>query len=99
MIRLASKRPWVRNSLVVVILGLVGFRLYLPTLVKNYSNNVLSHIPDYHGHIEGVQIHLWRSAYSIIGLDLIKTNGTAPVPFFSSPEIDFSLHWRALFHG
>jgi len=86
-------------GLVVFGFGLIGFRLYLPTWVKNYSNRVLDKIPGYHGHIDDVRIHLWRSAYSIIGLNLLKTGGSAPVPFFSAPKIDFSLHWGALFHG
>jgi len=96
---LATKRQWMVGSFAVFILGLLGFRLYLPTFVKNYSNTVLNRIPGYHGHIDDVRIHLWRSAYSIVGLDLLKTNGKAPVPFFSSPQADFSLHWGALFHG
>jgi len=81
------------------LLALLIFRLYLPTLVKNYANRVLDRIPGYHGHIEDVHIHLWRSAYSIIGPELLKTGGEVPVPFFSADKLDFSIHWNALFHG
>jgi len=94
-----TMRRWISGGVAALILILVGIRLYLPTLIKNYSNTVLNRIPGYHGHIEDVRIHLWRSAYSIVGLDLLKTNGKAPVPFFSSRQVDFSLHWGALFHG
>ena len=93
------KRKAGTTLLILVLLGLVAFRLYLPTLVKNYSNRVLNRIAGYHGHIDDVRLHLWRGAYSIIGLDLLKIDGHVPVPFFSAEKIDFSLHWAALFHG
>src|SRR5579872_5380184 len=88
-----------RFVLIVVILGLAGFRLYLPTLVKNYLNNTLNKIPGYRGHIDEVHLHLWRGAYSVNGLNLSKINGRIPVPFFSVRKIDFSIAWKPLFRG
>src|ERR1700679_2005809 len=92
-------RPFVKIILIAVILGLVGFRLYLPTLVKNYLNRTLNKIPEYRGHVEDVRIHLWRGAYSVSGLELNKINGRIPVPFFSVRKIDFSIAWKPLFLG
>ena len=83
----------------VVIAGLVAFRLYLPTLVLNKTNAVLAKIPGYYGHIDGVDIQLWRGAYSIEGVQLLKTGGKAPVPFVRIESMDFSIAWGPLFHG
>ena len=83
----------------IIVLGLVAFRLYLPTLVLNKTNAVLAKIPGYYGHIDGVDIQLWRSAYSVEGVQLLKTDGKAPVPFVRIESMDFSIAWGPLFHG
>ena len=80
-------------------MALIAFRLYLPTLVLNYANKTLNRIPDYSGHIDDIRLHLWRGAYTAIGIKLEKTGGRVPVPFFSADRIDTSVHWRALFQG
>ena len=74
---------------IAVALGLVGFRLYLPTLVKNYLNRTLNKISGYRGHVEEVHLHLWRGAYSVIDLELNKIGGRIPVPFFSAKKNRF----------
>ncbi|HAJ81870.1 MAG TPA: hypothetical protein DCO64_05460, partial [Zunongwangia profunda] len=57
----------------VIILGaLIVFRLFLPLIVKNYVNKTLNNIPGYHGHVEDIDIALWRGAYTIDSLVLIK---------------------------
>ena len=92
--------PFIFVSLLgLLILGTIAFRLYLPTIILNRTNHVLSKIPGYYGHIDRVGVHLWRSAYSIEGFELLKTDGDVPVPFVSVKTIDFSLAWKALFHG
>jgi len=84
---------------VVLALALIGLRLALPHLVKDYVNRTLSKIPGYRGRVERIHIHLWRGAYTIDGLDLVKTDGNVPVPFFSTRKADLSVEWRELFHG
>src|SRR5439155_15264616 len=55
--------------------------------------------PLYDGQIGDVEIHLYRGAYTIRDIRLIKTTGNVPVPFFSSPRIDLAIQWDALIHG
>jgi len=98
LLGMVNRRP-IRIVIGLVVAGLIAFRLYLPTLVKNHLNGVLASLPDYRGHVDDVRIHLWRSAYSMIGMRFVKTDGQVPVPFFSASDIDFSLHWAALFRG
>lgn len=94
----ARNRFW-RYGGVLLVIGLIAFRLFLPTLIKSRVNRILNEIPGYRGHIDGIGIHLWRGAYSIDGLKLVKTNGRIPVPFVSLRAIDFSIAWKPLFHG
>jgi len=68
-------------------------------MVKRYVNKTLSQIKGYRGHVDDVHMHLWRGAYSVKNLTLMKTDGLVPVPFFASPHIDFSVEWMALFDG
>jgi hypothetical protein len=82
-----------------IILALVIFRLFLPTIVLHYVNKKLQEIPGYTGHVNDIDISLYRGAYQIIELDLKKTGGKVPVPFFSTNVMDISLEWAAIFKG
>jgi len=91
------KKRWI--LLLVLIIGLIVFRIYLPTLVKNYVNKVLAEIPGYYGSITDVDIALYRGAYVIKGLNLVNTNATSDIPLIKFPRNDISVEWRALFRG
>jgi len=81
------------------LIVLVGLRIALPYIVKDYVNNKLDNIPDYSGTIDDIDINLIRGAYEIEGIKLLKTNGKVPVPFFSADKLDLSVEWGALFDG
>ena len=95
--RRLARLTWL--GLVLPVLILMVFRLYLPVIVKDYVNRTLSRIPGYQAHVADVDIHLWRGAYSIQGLDIVNTSGKVPVPFFSAPHVDLSIQWMELLHG
>lgn len=81
------------------IILLIAFRLYLPTIVLHFVNRKLAEIHGYKGHVDDVDLHLIAGSYSIKGIRLDKTGGNIPIPFFSASRINFSLQWKALFHG
>ena len=83
----------------VVLALLVGLRVALPHLVKKYVNKKLDEMPEYDGRIGDVDMHLWRGAYSIQDVEVIKTEGKVPVPFFDAKRVTFSLEWQALLNG
>jgi hypothetical protein len=60
------RRHIIKYSLLTIIVALILFRLYLPTLAKNYANNELNEDPLYSGHVEEIKIHLWRGAYTAV---------------------------------
>ncbi|PZW37912.1 uncharacterized protein DUF748 [Mesonia algae] len=84
---------------ITIIVLLIAFRIYLPTLVKNYMNDVLADIPGYYGQVEDVDISLWRGAYQLNGLYLNKKTAQSEVPFLNFPETNISIEWRALLKG
>ncbi len=82
-----------------LLILLVIIRALLPFWVRDYVNRKLSEVPEYRGHVAAVTMHLWRGAYQIHHVEIVKTTGHVPVPFFSAPLIDLSVQWRALFDG
>ncbi|HMJ06354.1 MAG TPA: DUF748 domain-containing protein [Chthoniobacterales bacterium] len=91
-----SKLLWVVILLALVVLVV---RAMLPIWVRDYVNRKLSEIDGYRGHVADVDIHLWRGAYTIRAVEITKTSGDVPVPFFSAPAVDLSVEWGELFHG
>lgn len=84
--------------LLIMAAVLVVFRLQLPSLVKDYLNDQLADMGDYHGKVAEVDIHLWRGAYSVTDLQI--TNKAHPqTVFFQADLIDTSVSWSALFKG
>jgi hypothetical protein len=99
-----KKRKKKRRIIWFSILGaLIIFRLILPWIVLRYVNNKLAHLEEYYGHVEDIDIHLYRGAYEIRDIHILKKveKGTQKdtIPFFSSPSIDLSIEWKAIFHG
>lgn len=84
---------------IIIIVLLVAFRIYLPTLVKNNLNKILADIPGYYGQVEDVDISLIRGAYVINGMYLNKVNAKTQVPFLNFPKSDISIEWKSLFNG
>jgi hypothetical protein len=82
-----------------LLIMLVIVRALLPFWVRDYVNRKLSEVPEYRGHVAAVTLHLWRGAYQIHHVEIAKTTGHVPVPFFSAPLVDLSVQWRALFDG
>lgn len=84
-----------RWMLATTVVLLIGFRISLPYVVESYLNNQLDQMVTYTGHIEDVDISLWRGAYQINGVTIVKR--TAPAtPLFAAPSIEMSLYWSKL---
>jgi hypothetical protein len=85
--------------LLAVVLLLIGARIAMPYAVEDYVNGRLRTLQSYSGHIGDIDVHLWRGAYSIDGIEIVKTGASRPVPFFRSDRLDFSVEWRSLLRG
>lgn len=91
-----SKLLWLVLALLV---ALVLLRLALPSIVRDVLNQRMDRMGDYHGQVEDVDIHIWRGAYSLHGLEVEKSSGAVPVPLLATPRMDIALSWRALLQG
>lgn len=87
-------------TFIVVILSLlIMLRLYLPYWALHTVNQKLSDMGEYTGHIENVDIDIYRGAYQLQQLSISKVKGDHQVPFLQMDNIDIALSWRALFKG
>lgn len=82
-----------------VLLVLVAARVAMPYVVEDFVNRKLAALESYDGHVSDVDIHLWRGAYSIDDIEIVKTGASRPVPFFRSPRVNLSVEWRSLMRG
>jgi hypothetical protein len=62
-------------------------------------NRTLARAQGYEGRIGDVDLNLWRGAYQIQNVDIVKKSGATPVPLLRAPLVDLSIEWRALFDG
>jgi len=97
-------RRWLRSRVVlacflVFVLLLVAVRVALPYVLRELINRRLNAIPDYGGQVAEVGVSLYRGAYQLQGMQIVKRNGAVKEPFFLARNIDFSLAWRELVHG
>src|SRR5256885_14638051 len=90
-----TKRCWFWLLIVIAVAFLI-VHIYLAIWVRDYVNRKLSEIPGYRAQVAAVTLHLWRGAYQIHNIDIKKTSGKVPVPFFSAPLVDLSVQWHAL---
>ncbi len=88
----------VKIILIIVVL-LIAFRIALPHIVLKYVNKQLNEMEGYSGHVNDIDIHLYRGAYEIEGVEILKTEGNIGAPFFNTDKIDLSIEWKAIFDG
>jgi hypothetical protein len=86
-------------AIVAIAILLLALRIALPSMVQNYVNKKLDESPEYAGEVGDIDIALIVGAYSIENVEVIKTEADVPVPLFTAREVQFSLLWKALFHG
>lgn len=81
-----------------VALVLLLARLAAPYVIQKAINRRLDKIPSYSGHVGSIDLAVWRGAYVIRNIEIVKRAGKVKEPFFAAETIDFSLAWRELFH-
>lgn len=86
-----------------IIAALIIFRIFLPYIVLHYVNKKLANLEEYYGHVDDIDLHLYRGAYEIKDIYLVKKvdkgDKKDTIPFFKSPSIDLSVEWSAIFDG
>lgn len=91
------KRKW---KIIVVILGLlVCVRIAMPYVILHYANEKLANLEGYYGHIDDIDLNLYRGAYVINDIYINNVEEKDTTEFFNAPRIDLSVEWDAIFNG
>jgi hypothetical protein len=95
------RRHYILSTLLLFFIAVaVVLRLYFGQWMLNYVNDSLDHIGVYHGSVADINIDLYRGAYRIHDLKIVKKNANSiPTPFVSIEDLDLSIQWRSLIHG
>src|SRR5262245_47416394 len=73
--RTRHRRRWLRwtlGTVLVLTLVLVAARVALPYWLESYVNGTIDQSPDYTGRIGTVDVHLWRGAYTVHDMEILK---------------------------
>ena len=91
-----------KTTLVVALVVLAAFLTIwyaTPYYLRDYLNHKGKGLPDYHLHIEWVQIHPWNCSLDVEEVRLAKRSDEVPVPFFTCPRVHVAMQWGEIFHG
>ncbi|MDP9140294.1 MAG: DUF748 domain-containing protein [Pseudomonadota bacterium] len=83
----------------VIAIALIAVRMALPYWVADELNQRLDKMGDYHGELGSVDLSLYRGAYQINRLTIVKNSGDVPVPLLTAPLVDLSISWKEIFNG
>src|SRR4051812_1792359 len=86
-------------ALSAIVVLLIAARIAMPYVVEDYVNHKIAALDEYDGHVGDIDIHLWRGAYSIDDIEIVKTSASRPVPFFRAKRVNLSVEWRSLLRG
>ena len=92
-------KTWKVIAIIIFILTI--FRLMLPSIILRYCNKSLAEMHGYYGHVEHINVALYRGAYKINNMYLNKVDSAShkQTEFFKVKTIDLSVEWKALFDG
>jgi hypothetical protein len=87
--------------ILTIVLLLVCIRLALPYVILHYANRNLAGLRTLYGHIDDIDISIYRGAYKIDHLYINKKDSITgeQTDFFKTKMIDLSIEWEALFKG
>lgn len=96
-----KKKGRVWKIILLTLVVLIAIRIALPYIVLHYANKTLAEMDGYYGHVEDVDLHIYRGAYQLDSLYINKVDSVSgdQTEFFSAYKIDLSVEWEALLDG
>src|SRR5687767_9028432 len=86
-------------TVAIIAVVLIAVRAALPGVVKDYVNRTLAGLEAYDGSVQDIDLALWRGAYRIDGVRIVKRGAEQEVPFFDADRVDLSVQWSSLLRG
>lgn len=93
------RRNKILLTIAIVAAVLIAIRAALPYAVKDYVNRTLHGLEAYDGSVADIDLALWRGAYRIDGIRIVKRGAEENTPFFDCERVDLSMQWRSLVAG
>jgi hypothetical protein len=90
-----------KKTLTVALILLVLFLVVwyaTPIYLRDYLNSKGDSLPDYHLHIDQVQINPWNCSLDLNRVLLVKKSNKIPVPFFTCPRVHIAEQWEDILH-
>lgn len=87
------------RPLITLIAVLIVLRALAPVYIEHKFNTIIENAPNLKGRIEDIDLHLYRCAYEMEGVDIDIVNDGQQLPFLKIERVDISLLWRKLFQG
>jgi len=98
-----SKKLFSRTWIIIlsILVVLIIIRLILPGVLLHYANKSLAGLQGYYGHIDDIDLSIYRGAYQVDNIYINKVDSTTgdQTPFIKTDKIDLSVEWSALFDG
>lgn len=92
-----KKRKW---KIILIVLGvLLCVRIAMPYVILHYANKKLAALDGYYGHIEDIDLNLYRGAYVINNIFINNVEDDDTTEYFKCPRIDLSVEWNSVFSG
>lgn len=84
-----------------ILVVLIIARIALPYAVLHFANKKLAELDGYYGHIDDIDISLYRGAYQIKKLELRKITEKQKdtIDFLYFKNIDLAIEWKPIFKG
>lgn len=83
----------------IIAVILIGIRIAMPFVILKVVNKQLADLDGYTGHVDDIDLNLYRGAYVIKDLTVKMVEDSVPVPFVDLKEMDISVEWKAIFQG
>jgi hypothetical protein len=95
----SRRHRWVlitAGALLLIGLTLAIGRILLPGIVLNSINDRIAAADGYSGGVREVRLELLRGSYEIHRIEVFKESAGRREPFFSAPQVSFSVEWLPL---
>lgn len=97
MAHLLSKKG--AKYLIILAVVALFLRIATPFLLKHWINQRLTDLPGYSGHVDIVELHLWRGEIGMQKLLIYKDSMAKKEPVLSVEVFTTQIHWRSLLAG
>ncbi len=85
--------------LLSILAVLIIARIALPYVVLHFANKKLAEMDGYYGHIDDIDISLYRGAYQIKKIYLKKVEKKDTTNFIDIKLVDLAIEWKPIFNG